>query len=753
MIAAFEPDPEPVRNPASGKDLAASDAARLLYNHGIGSIGVSLFASTFLLLISADRVASRSLWAWWSLMMVVLVARGLDALRWHRRSPAMPASGNREIRRFGLGLVAAAILWAAFPLLFFSKLDPAARATATIILCGMAGGGATVLAPSQSLALIFCSALIWPATLIFLLSHDFQSRLLGILGCVFFVVMAVSSRLTHRAAMTAIRLSRANEALAREVTEEHKRTEGAHSELKTAEAALRDANQLLEFRIRLRTSDLEREIREKERYAKELAHLASTDLLTGLSNRARLVDHLKEKLSGAGLSASNALAVLFIDLDKFKEVNDVMGHDAGDRVLQIAARRLASALPPNVHVSRWGGDEFVVVLPDPQDTEAAIRLAAALRTVLCDPIEVDLETVSIDATVGVALFPEHGRNYDELIRAADVAMYAGKEEKRSKVRLFDPALSRKLVEHHLLEQALREAIPAKAFSLVFEPIIFAPSGHCGAMEALLRWHHPDYGTVGPSTFIPLAERTGDILAIGRWVLREACREAVTWPGVQPPAVSVNMSAAQILSDTFIRDVYGALADTGLPAHRLQLELTETQFAGDHAATSSVLAQLRRSGIRISLDDFGTGFSSLSYLRNLPIDSIKIDRSFVAGIHADSRPIVKAILTTAEALGLKAIAEGIETTAQAETLISMGAEYLQGFLFIESPLTPQGARDWLGRQTPLPTTNWTTVSASATEALRLLTVKVANASGSDSRTLAIGENPADVVVDHKYDNHH
>jgi len=267
---------------------------------------------------------------------------------------------------------------------------------------------------------------------------------------------------------------------------------------------------------------------------------------------------------------------------------------------------------------------------------------------------------NIDATVGVALFPEHGRNYAELIRAADVAMYAGKEEKRSKVRLFDPALSRRLVEHHLLEQALREAISAGTLSLVFEPIIVAPSGRCGAMEALLRWNHPEYGTVPPSTFIPLAERTGDILSVGRWALREACREAASWPSRQPPAVSVNISATQILSDRFTSDVFSALVDAGLPAHRLQLELTETQFAGGDAAASAVLTELRRSGIRVALDDFGTGFSSLSYLRNLPIDSVKIDQSFVAAVHTDSRPIVKAILTTAEALGLETIAEGIET---------------------------------------------------------------------------------------------
>jgi predicted signal transduction protein with EAL and GGDEF domain len=352
-------------------------------------------------------------------------------------------------------------------------------------------------------------------------------------------------------------------------------------------------------------------------------------------------------------------------------------------------------------LSRWGGDEFVVVLPDPQNAGAALALGAGLRGILCEPIQVDLETVNIDATVGIALYPEHGLTHDELVSAADVAMYAGKEEKRSKVRLFEPALSQKLIEHHLLEQALRDAIPAKSFSLVFEPIIAAVGGQCRAMEALLRWNHPEYGPISPSAFIPLAERTGDIIAIGRWVLREACREAATWPGIEPPSVSVNMSAPQILSSTFALDVFAALEDSGLPASRLQLELTETQLAGDRAATSAVLTQLRTSGIRVSLDDFGTGFSSLSYLRNLPIDSIKIDRSFVTAIHTDSSPIVKAILTTAEALGFEAIAEGIETTAQAETLVAMGAQYLQGYLFTGSPLVAQAARDWLKAQTPLP----------------------------------------------------
>lgn len=693
--------PEQASSQPNIRDAAAQDAARLLYSHGVGSVGVSVIASTFLLVISLKQVPLGPLWTWWSLMFAVLLARSFDLLILHRRARVGETNGHRDIRRFGLGLVTAAVLWAAFPPIFFLHLNEAGRATATIILCGLAGGSATVLAPSQLLALLFCSATIWPATLFFLFSQSLQDRLLGVLGCVFFVVMSISSRLAHRAAMNALRLSRANEALVAAVTEEHQRTENANSELKRAEAALREANQSLEFRIKLRTADLEREVGEKERYARQLAHLASTDPLTGLCNRAKLVEHLREKLSGDEHNRCRKLAVLFIDFDKFKEVNDILGHYAGDRVLQIAAGRLADSLPPDVHLSRWGGDEFVVVVPEPENAGVVLALGDALRSIIGEPIQVDLETINIDATVGVALFPEHGNSHDELVSAADVAMYAGKEERRSKVRLFEPALSRRLIEDHQLEQALRDAIPAKSFSLVFEPIIAAATGQCRAMEALLRWNHPEFGPVPPSVFIPLAERTGDIVAIGRWVLGEACREAATWDSPQPPTVSVNVSAAQILSATFTFDVFSALERSGLSPGRLQLELTETQFVGDHAATSIVLTQLRRSGIHVSLDDFGTGFSSLSYLRNLPVDSIKIDRSFVTAIHTDSGPIVKAILTTAEALGFEAIAEGIETMAQAETLVSMGAQYLQGYLFTGAPLPAEATRRWLAAEIPVP----------------------------------------------------
>jgi EAL domain-containing protein (putative c-di-GMP-specific phosphodiesterase class I) len=247
-----------------------------------------------------------------------------------------------------------------------------------------------------------------------------------------------------------------------------------------------------------------------------------------------------------------------------------------------------------------------------------------------------------------------------------------------------------------LENDLSEAIPTRALSLVFEPIVSA-TGDWPMVEALLRWRHPEHGTIPPTEFISVAERTGDIVPIGRWVLLEACRQALTWPGTPAPVVSVNASPVQILTGSFVSDVLAVLAETRLSPERLQIELTENLFANDLARINASLAELHRSGIRIALDDFGTGFSCLAYLQTLSIDSIKIDRSFVEGIEADSRPIVQAILSMARALNLETIAEGVEKPAQAEILFSMGTQYLQGFLFTGHSLSAEALRDWLASQ--------------------------------------------------------
>ncbi|HEY3455168.1 MAG TPA: diguanylate cyclase, partial [Bryobacteraceae bacterium] len=529
----------------------------MLYRHAVGSVLVSLFASSGLAFVSIGHVSSLRLESWWLLIASVLLLRGLDVLHFHRVRASRLRSGRIEIQRFALGVIVTAALWAAFPLSFLRELNQTGRACTAIVLCGMAGGSATVLAPSKTLSSFFCAFLVLPASVLFLSFPGSENTFLGLLGCGFFGIMYASSRLTNRAAMTAIRLSRANEALLAAMEDERQRTETANVELKRAKSALSEANQSLETRIRARTADLEKEMGEKERYAKELALLASTDALTGLCNRVTLTRRLSSALAVAE-AHGQSLAVLFLDLEKFKEVNDLMGHLAGDRVLQVVAQRLLHRLPPHVQLARWGGDEFVIALAGLDTAGTAVDLASNLNRCLSDPIEIESGVVKIDATIGIALYPDHGRTESDLIRAADMAMYASKEEKRSKIRLFDPTLSGQLTKRRMLERALRDAIDNGSLEIAFQPIIAATTGECETLEALVRWNYPGRGYVSPAEFIPLAERSGEIGPLGRWVLAKACREAASWPGRKPPSVSVNVSAVQIESGTLPMDVAVAL---------------------------------------------------------------------------------------------------------------------------------------------------------------------------------------------------
>ncbi len=668
------------------------DAAELLYRHGIGAVLVSLLASSGLAFISRGRIPPVPLLSWWVLMTLVLALRGFDMVHYHKVRKSSARAARQDLRLFGLGVIAAAVLWAAFPIAFLRDLDQAGRAYTVIVLCGMVGGSATVLAPSNALSLLFCSFLVLPTSILFLTFAGVQNTFFGVLGFGFFVVMLVSSRLTHRATMTAFRLSRANEALLTEMTEERRRTEAANLELKTAKLALSDANLSLELRIQARTAELRSEMRDKERFARELAYLASTDSLTGLCNRASLGERLRAALALAEREG-HFLAVLFLDLDRFKEVNDVLGHMAGDQVLQIVAQRLLKHSPATVELTRWGGDEFVVTMPRLRAPGDALDLAHALSTCLTDFIDLEAGPVRIDVTIGIAVFPDHGSNEEDLIRAADIAMYASKEERGGNIRLFDPGLGRRLAERRLLERALREAIDAGRLSIVFQPIITAVTGRCEVIEALVRWQHPEQGPIPPEQFIPLAERTGEIAALGRWMLLHSCREAASWKTQSPPAVSVNVSAVQIEAGTLLKDVADALAQSGLPSSRLHLELTETVFAGDRREIIPTLTRLREMGVTVALDDFGTGFSCLADLPRLPIDRIKIDKSFVEALATYGIPIVKVIVTTARTFGLGVIAEGVENQWQAERLIGLGADYLQGYFFSQV-LSPDAMRDWL-----------------------------------------------------------
>ncbi len=674
------------------------DAADLLYRYSIGSILVSVIASSGLSLISLGQVTFRLIAVWWVSMSLVLVLRGFDILRYYRLRRLTIGSGMQDIRRFGFGLIATAVLWAAFPLTLLKDLNQTGRAYTVIVLCGMAGGSATVLAPSNTLSAVFCALLVLPTSILFLRFPGSENTFLGVLGCVFFVVLLISSRVSNRATMAAIRLSRFNEALIAEVREERCRTEAVNTELRDAQAALTESNYSLEHRVKARTADLDREIKEKERFSKELAYQASRDSLTGLSNRASLSKRLRDAIARAE-RANAPLAVLFLDLDRFKKVNDNFGHSTGDHVLKAVAGRLSRHLDAGMELARWGGDEFVVVVSGFSLTDEVFVIANLISEVLSDPVAIEAGSVRIEAHIGIALFPEHGRSEEDLIRAADGAMYASKQNGSSSVRLFDPALGQLLAERRLLERALNEALDTGALSVAYQPIITTSAGLCESVEALIRWDHPQHGSISPVQLIPIAERTGEIIALGRWVLDQACREAASWQGDSPPCVSVNVSPIQIEGGTLIADVLHALESARLPSFRLHLELTESVFAGDRCNIIPTLAQLREMGVTISLDDFGTGFSCLADLRRLPIDRIKIDKSFVESLDTDSAPIVRVIVSTAHNFGLTVVAEGVETKAQAECLANLGVHYLQGYLFSKA-LAPEEFRTWLNRYQPV-----------------------------------------------------
>ncbi len=478
----------------------------------------------------------------------------------------------------------------------------------------------------------------------------------------------------------AIDVHREYERMQRDIEVERQRSAEISFELMKAKAALRESQASLEERIRARTAELELQAREKESYGLEVARLASRDSLTGLINRNTLADNLGAELERAE-TLDQSIAVLFLDLDKFKEVNDLLGHHAGDRVLREVVKRMNAVAPAGSTLARWGGDEFVLLHSLDGAAQSATVLGEQLRRKISEPVNVGGETVHVGASVGIAIYPDHGRTADELIRAADMAMYAAKQDGRDRVRTFDPSLADALSSRHILEQALREAVERGSMRLMFQPIVSAESWRCETLEALLRWQHPALGTISPSVFIPLAERTGEIVSIGRWVLHEACMAAASWQGEPAPSVSVNVSVAQVISGSLIDDVRAALTASGLDPHRLELEVTESLFAGDFERTAiPTLEALRAMGLRISLDDFGTGFSSLGYLRTLPIDTIKIDQSFVQLMHGDTRSIIEAMQSIARAFDLTVVAEGVETVDQAAALGAMGVHFLQGYFF-------------------------------------------------------------------------
>jgi diguanylate cyclase (GGDEF)-like protein len=425
------------------------------------------------------------------------------------------------------------------------------------------------------------------------------------------------------------------------------------------------------------------DVTERRRSEERIALLAHYDALTGLPNRVLFQEQLEAAL--AGFQTGEQVAVLYIDIDEFKSVNDSLGHRIGDELLKSVAKSLGDCLEKTDLIARLGGDEFAVVQTAVKRSEDVTALVTRIYQSIREPYECLGHLVTTDASIGIAFASQDGINLEQLLKNADLAMYSAKAAGRRTYRFFEPAMDARMKARRLLEIDLRQAVMEGGFEVYYQPIVDLQSNQIAGCEALLRWRHPERGMISAAEFIPVAEETGLINQLGDWVLTKACVEAATWPG--NTKLAVNVSPVQFRSDTLALKVMAALATSGLSAGRLELEITEAVLIRDDEAALAILHQLRTVGVRIALDDFGTGYSSLSYLQRFPFDKIKIDRCFITDIaeHGGSSSIVQAVVNIASARNIITTAEGVETEQQKKLLRALGCNQMQGYLF--SPARP------------------------------------------------------------------
>lgn len=472
---------------------------------------------------------------------------------------------------------------------------------------------------------------------------------------------------------------------------QRQRSDGTLFDLSTTLAPLRDASGAVSGYLAIAADISARKAAERQ-----VEFLAYRDVLTGLPNRLLLQDRFGQAVAHAERDQSR-VALLFLDLDNFKTINDSLGHAVGDALLQDIARRLAECVRETDTISRQGGDEFLIVLSDLGTAEAITPVLLKIRERLQDPFLIDGHELATSASIGVALYPDDGRDFETLHQKADTAMYRAKDAGRNHYRFFDEQMNIEAVEHLRLKNGLRRALAQDEFELHYQPQIELASGRVVGVEALLRWRHPEDGLIPPARFIPVAEDSGLIVPIGEWVLAEACRQATAWraAGLPPLVMAVNLSAVQFRRGELQQTVLRVLQRSGFDPRLLDLELTESIMIHDAEAVLATVRQLKQQGIRLSIDDFGTGYSSLSYLKRFDVDKLKIDQSFVRDLarNPDDAAIVRAIIQMAASLGLQTLAEGVEDAEALRLLRQFGCHAAQGFYFAR-PMEAQALADYV-----------------------------------------------------------
>jgi diguanylate cyclase (GGDEF)-like protein len=451
-------------------------------------------------------------------------------------------------------------------------------------------------------------------------------------------------------------------------------------------------NEGLEHRVAERTAELEKEVAERKLIEEQLRHNAFHDGLTDLANRALFMDHLQLALARAKRHDDYQFAVLFLDLDRFKVINDSLGHVVGDKLLVGIARRLETAMRPGDTVSRLGGDEFTVLLDDLGDAGEAEAVAGRLLRELVMPYNLGGHEVFTSVSIGVALSATGYQRPEDILRDADTAMYRAKQLGKARYEVFDQAMHTRAMDRLELERDLRHSVERRELFLQYQPIVSLGTGAVRGFEALVRWRHPERGVIQPAKFIPVAEETGMIIPIGLWVLGEACRQIRRWQGLcpadEPLTINVNLSGKQFMQPDLLEQIEAVLQETGLDPRSLKLEITESVVMENIESATRTLERLRALGVELSIDDFGTGYSSLSYLQRFPVSTLKIDRSFVSRMTESegTAEIVRTIMKLAQNLGMGVVAEGVETERQREQLKALECEFGQGYYFA-------GPMDW------------------------------------------------------------
>ncbi|OSQ47056.1 putative bifunctional diguanylate cyclase/phosphodiesterase [Thalassospira alkalitolerans] len=593
---------------------------------------------------------------WISAIVAITVIRLWGGYRYRVKRRLSATLDDHEFRKWLLGYACGVCLagsfWALLSLFDLPNFGIESRFLTLMILAGLSGGATGILAPIFRVGRFYLAVLLLPAILT-LIAMPEPHYVLVILGFVFLIVMLETHRNNHLILYRSLALKHENDGLVDDLREKNRITE--------------NWNATLEARVAKRT--------------RELRNLLVHDTLTGLLNRDGIVAWFKE---AQGNHESQACAVLFIDLDHFKQINDGLSHAIGDLVLKEVATRLRQYVDDHHAVGRWGGDEFIMILTGRRDNlhqlvEQAITEA---REAVNRPINIVGQTLHVGFSTGVAFGMDDNPQIAELIHRADLAAAEVKRSGRGSVYRYDSTLLVEQERRLAINQALRQAMSANELFLEYQPIIRAANGDISAYEVLLRWESADLGRVGPDEFIPIAEESALIVDIGEWVLREACKTVMGWSGFGGgPKVAVNVSVRQIVVPRFARMVENLLRETGFPAGRLIIEVTESIFEIRRTQlVSEVLADLHDLGVEIHIDDFGTGYSSLSRLHEIRVDAVKIDKSFVLNMDVNARAVIEGAILIAHRFGLVVIAEGVETSQQRDELAAMGVDAYQGYFF-------------------------------------------------------------------------